>query len=170
MYKTLILDRDGVINHVCSNYVKSISELSIIPSSIKAINFAIRHELEVVVASNQAGIGKKLFEEDVLIKINNEINKKLIKNIEFYYCKHTAEDNCACRKPKPGLLNKIINETNPPHIFIGDNYTDIMAAKAACIDAALVLTGHGQRFSNIIPKNIPIYKNLECFINSIFKA
>ena len=56
---------------------------------------------------------------------------KLIQPINFYYCTHKEEDNCSCRKPKPGLLDRIAEDYGiKPDLFIGDNITDYYAAKS----------------------------------------
>ena len=159
-FKTIILDRDGVINFVRKNYVKSIDELEFIPGSIKAINMLLSH-FNVVVASNQAGIGKGIFGEKELCDIERDINSKLERNIEFYYCKHQIQDNCNCRKPEPGMLLEIKLKYPGPYLFIGDNKTDFWAAKNAKVDFYFVKTGYGDKHHHLVPNENLIFENLE---------
>ena len=88
LYKTIILDRDGVINQLKENYVKSVSDLEFIPGSIRAINRLKKH-YQVVVASNQSGVGRGLFSFEALKSVENAINKDIGSKLDFYYCLHT---------------------------------------------------------------------------------
>ena len=170
LYNTVILDRDGVINHVNPDYVRNHEQLFFIEGSTKAIKYLQKLNINVVVASNQAGIGKKLFTESNLMEINNKINSHLKKNVEFYYCKHIKEQKCDCRKPRPGLLFDIMDSYPPPYLFVGDNISDILAARAANIDAALVLTGYGSKYASEVADDVPIFSDLNELVYKFFRA
>jgi D-glycero-D-manno-heptose 1,7-bisphosphate phosphatase len=170
LYNTVILDRDGVINHVNPDYVRNHEQLFFIEGSIKAIKYLQRLKINVAVASNQAGIGKKLLTESNLWEINKKINSHLKENIIFYYCKHTKERQCDCRKPQPGLLFDIMDNYPPPYLFVGDNISDILAARAANIDAALVLTGYGSKYASEVTDDVPIFSDLNELVYKLFRS
>ena len=91
-YKTIILDRDGVINEVRDEYVKTKNDLKYITGSINAIN-KLLSKCEVAVASNQAGVGKGLLSYEDLSLINSDINGQLSRDIDFFYCTHLHGSN-----------------------------------------------------------------------------
>ena len=106
LYKTIILDRDGVINQLKENYVKSVSDLEFIPGSIRAIN-RLKSIIKLLwhQISQELEGGYLVFE--ALKSVENAINKDIGSKLDFYYCLHTPSDNCLCRKPKPGLILKL---------------------------------------------------------------
>ena len=168
-YKTIILDRDGVINQVVPNYVKSPQELKFIPGSTAAIRALLALNKKVIIASNQAGVGKGLFTIDDLEKINQKINTTVGATLTYFYCTHTKSDNCSCRKPQPGLLTQIKRREPSSHIMVGDNITDINAAQAANIPAILVKTGHGEKFVSEVKSDILIFSRLETAMSELIK-
>ena len=136
--KAIFLDRDGVINQNRHDYVKDISELkilSIIPESIK--KFKLLGFL-VIVVTNQSAINRGLTSHENVNKIHQTINDFLKKNKTsidaFYYCPHTPNENCICRKPKPGLIMQASNDFKielKSSWMIGDNDSDVKAGKSA---------------------------------------
>jgi len=133
--KTVFVDRDGVINQERSDYVKSISELKIFPSVAKNIKLLKDAGFLVVVITNQSAINRGIITHEIVKQIHNSIQVHLKKNgtflDDFYYCPHTPDENCNCRKPKSGLLEKAILELNidlNSSWMIGDNDSDIEAA------------------------------------------
>lgn len=168
-YQTIILDRDGVINEVRFDYVKHPNEMIFIDGSVDAINQLLELGLHVVVATNQSGVGRKKFNEVQLKKVENKINKSLIKPIDFFNCMHHPDERCICRKPMPGLLEEIKRQYKAPFIFIGDNITDCEAANAAGIDFWFVETGYGFKHSKRSNKQKNVFKDLAAaasYINS----
>ena len=148
--KVVFLDRDGVISEFTpGDYVKTWQEFKFIPQAIEALYEISQAGYKIVIVSNQAGVHKKLFSEEDL----NGITKKMLNvfqnegiSIEkIYYCLHTDEENCSCRKPKPGLLFKAEEELGPidfgQTFFVGDSPTDIEAGKQAGTKTILVLSG-----------------------------
>lgn len=148
----VILDRDGVINEDSPDYVKSVDEWIAIPQSLEAIARLNHAEHKVAVATNQSGLARGYFSHEALENMHKKMQSELAKvggQIDgIYYCPHHPDENCSCRKPKPGLLNKIIadfcaeiNDT----ILIGDSWRDIQAARAVGCRCLLVLTGNGHQ-------------------------
>jgi len=148
--KVVFLDRDGVINEYPGdrNYVTCWDEFRFIPNSIEAIKLFKKHNYKVFVASNQAGVAKGLYSKKEL----DYITDNMLENIRgrgadldgVYYCMHRDEDNCGCRKPKPGLFIKALGtlEGKPDVCFvIGDSFRDMKAARAAGCRTVLVFSG-----------------------------
>jgi D-glycero-D-manno-heptose 1,7-bisphosphate phosphatase len=150
--KLVILDRDGVINHDSDQYIKSPEEWKPIPGSLAAIARLNQAGYRVVVASNQSGVGRGLFETDTLIAIHDKMLKALAQvggRIDaIFFCPHTNADNCDCRKPKPGMLREIAARFNADLTgvpAIGDSLRDLQAAAAVGAQPMLVLTGKGRK-------------------------
>jgi D-glycero-D-manno-heptose 1,7-bisphosphate phosphatase len=155
--KLIILDRDGVINHDSDDYIKNEDEWIPLPGSIEAMALLSRAGFTVCVATNQSGLARGLFDEFALARIH-ELMCTLVEDSggrvdAIFYCPHSPNDNCDCRKPKPGLLNQI--ETQFSHTvqdawFIGDAEKDIDAALAKGCKPILVLTGKGKLTSEAL--------------------
>jgi len=150
--KLVILDRDGVINHDSDQYIKSADEWKPIPGSLAAIARLNQAGYRVVVATNQSGVGRGLFETDTLIAIHDKMLKSLAQvggRIDaIFFCPHTNTDNCECRKPKPGMLKEIAARFNADLAgvpAIGDSLRDLQAAVAVGAQPMLVLTGKGRK-------------------------
>ena len=150
--KLVILDRDGVINQDSDLYIKSPEEWRPIPGSLDAIATLNQWGYRVVVATNQSGIGRGLFEMDTL----NAIHEKMTKAVaqaggridSLFYCPHTNADKCTCRKPKAGMLEQIASRYNADLEgvpAIGDSLRDLEAAVAVGAQPILVLTGKGKK-------------------------
>jgi D-glycero-D-manno-heptose 1,7-bisphosphate phosphatase len=148
--KLAILDRDGVINYDSKQYIKSPEEWKPIPGSLAAIARLNQQGYRVVVATNQSGIGRGLFEMDTL----NAIHDKMLKATAqaggridaVFFCPHTNADQCDCRKPEPGMLREIGKRYNTDLAdvpAIGDSLRDIQVAAAVGAQPMLVLTGNG---------------------------
>ena len=166
---TIILDRDGVLNEVIPDYVKSIDELFVLDSSVDAIKKLLGYGFGVVVASNQAGVSKNLISKKTLSDIEKVFCERIQAKIEFFYCTHLPSEGCSCRKPKTGLIDAIQSKYQPPFTFVGDNITDFQAANRSNIDFILVCTGHGLKFRKILSGKCSIYPDLLSYVNSICK-
>lgn len=146
----IILDRDGVINHDSDNYIKSVEEWTPIPESIDAIARLSNAGYKVVVATNQSGLARGLFDEITLANIHSYMCS-LVEGAggqidAIFYCPHGPNDGCSCRKPLPGMLNQIEEEFNlsvQNAYFIGDTEKDIDAALSKLCQPILVRTGKG---------------------------
>ena len=133
--KTVFVDRDGVINQERSDYVKSISELEIYPNVAKNIKLLKDAGFLVIVITNQSAVNRGIITHEIVSQIHDSIQDHLKKYGTFldgfYYCPHTPDENCNCRKPKSGLLEKAILELNVDlnsSWMIGDSDSDIEAA------------------------------------------
>jgi D-glycero-D-manno-heptose 1,7-bisphosphate phosphatase len=167
--KLIILDRDGVINYDSDQYIKGPDEWRPIPGSLEAIARLNQADYRVVVATNQAGIGRGLFDMTTLNAIHDKMHKAVALaggHIDaIFYCPHTNAADCRCRKPKPGLLEDIaeryhIDLNGVP--AVGDSLRDLQAAAAVGARPLLVLTGKGKRTvaAGGLPAKTPIYANL----------
>jgi D-glycero-D-manno-heptose 1,7-bisphosphate phosphatase len=148
--KLIILDRDGVINHDRSDYVKSVDECVPIDGSIDAIVRLYKAGFTVVVATNQSGLARGKFDLDDLEamhgKITNLVEEKGGELGAIFYCPHAPEDSCKCRKPIPGLVDAIEAEFNISAegcYFVGDSLRDLQAGVLKGCKPVLVKTGNG---------------------------
>lgn len=172
----IILDRDGVINEDSDDYIKSPDEWTAIPGSLEAIGKLNRHGYQVIIASNQSGIGRKLFTIDALNAIHIKMNMHLAQYggviDSIFFCPHPPKYDCRCRKPKPGLLNDISARFRIPlnKVYcVGDKMSDVQAAQGAGGEPVLVRTGKGQGQidDGLVPQGIPVYNDLAEFVNAI---
>ncbi len=175
----IILDRDGVINYDSDEYIKTPDEWKAIPGSLEAIATLTRQHYQVVVVSNQSGIGRKKFTIDDLNAIHNKMHSHLSQYggviDAIFFCPHTPRDDCNCRKPKPGMYNQVSERLRTPlnKVYcIGDKMTDIRAIQSAGGKPVLVKTGKGKQEidEGNVPAGIPIYKDLSTFVNELFAS
>ena len=149
--KTVFIDRDGVINEdLIDDYIKSWDDFRFIPGSVEAMKKLSAKGYNIVIISNQAGIGDGIYSETTLDHITNRMLHELKQNsVEvkgIYYCLHGKDAGCECRKPKTGLFVQAAKDIkfNPTETyFIGDKATDIEAGKKFGLKTLFVLTGHG---------------------------
>jgi len=148
--KVVFLDRDGVISKYTPNdYVKKWEEFVFLPNAIKGLKILNDAGYKIIIISNQAGVNKGIFSEedlkDITDKMEELLKKKGIKIEKVYYCIHTDEENCNCRKPKPGLFFKAKEEIGnidfSKIFFIGDSEVDVKAGKSVGTKTILVLSG-----------------------------
>lgn len=148
--KLVILDRDGVINEDSTAFIKSAEEWQALPGSLDAIARLGRAGWRVVVATNQSGLHRKLFDIGSLLRIHEKMHRQLAEvggQIDaIFVCPCTDRERCTCRKPKPGMLNEIAERlfvTLEDVPYIGDRASDLRAAKSAGAQPWLVRTGQG---------------------------
>jgi len=148
--KVIFLDRDGVINEYPGDkkYVNNWEEFKFIPGSIEGIKKLNLSKFRVFIVSNQAGIAKGLYTKEDLARIDAHMVKAFKEKGAFisgiYYCTHHPSNNCACRKPKIGLLKEAVSSLGlKPKIsfFIGDSFLDMKAARNFGAKSILVLSG-----------------------------
>lgn len=168
--KLIILDRDGVINFDSTEYIKSPDEWKPIPGSLEAIARLNQDGYHVVVATNQSGVGRGLFEVAALNAIHDKMHKALAhvggRIDAVFFCPHAQEADCNCRKPKPGLLEEIAHRFNTELEgvpFIGDSLRDLQAAVQVNAQPILVLTGKGKqtKVAGGLPPNLQIFADLD---------
>jgi len=150
--KLIILDRDGVINYDSDQFIKSPDEWKPIPGSLEAIARLNQNGYRVVVATNQSGIGRGLFDMPTLNAIHDKMHKSLAQfggRIDaVFFCPHTNEADCSCRKPKSGMMLEIsarygVGLAGVP--AVGDSLRDLQAAARLGANPYLVLTGKGSK-------------------------
>ena len=170
--KLVILDRDGTINFDSDAYVKSPAEWTPIPGSLEAIARLHQADYRVVVATNQSGIGRGLFDSQTLSAIHDKLQRALGQaggRIDaFFFCPHKPEDQCRCRKPQPGMLLEVARRFNVPiedAYMVGDSRKDLEAAAAAGARPVLVLTGSGAQTQaqGKLPRGTAVYPDLAAF-------
>jgi D-glycero-D-manno-heptose 1,7-bisphosphate phosphatase len=168
--KLIILDRDGVINHDSEKYIKNVDEWIPIEESLEAIANLTQLDYKVVVCTNQSGFGRGLFGMEEL----NEMHEKMHKLVEqaggeiaaIVMCPHLPTDNCACRKPKPGMILEICERFNVDDIsqvmMVGDSERDLEAIHKAGGIPVLVKTGNGKKtlVKSKLPPGTLVFENL----------
>jgi D-glycero-D-manno-heptose 1,7-bisphosphate phosphatase len=177
--RLIILDRDGVINEDSMDYIKSPEEWQPIPGSLEAIAQLNRAGYRVVVVTNQSAIGRGLLDLNTLCRIHDKMAHSLADVGGFieavFFCPHRPEDNCECRKPKPGLLKDIgarldMDLTDVP--AIGDSLRDLQAAAAVGARAILVRTGKGEATREAIQgkMHVAVYRDLAEAVDQLLLA
>lgn len=180
--KTVILDRDGVINQDSDEFIKSVDEWLPIPGSLEALALLHRHDYRVVVATNQSGVARGLFSLATLNEIHRhmlaETKKKggLIEAV--FFCPHGPDEKCQCRKPATGMFRDIANrlkiEMNGVPA-VGDSMRDLQAAIEVGALPVLVKTGKGKLTNKLLkkadspvsPDDVSIFKNLAAFTDAL---
>jgi D-glycero-D-manno-heptose 1,7-bisphosphate phosphatase len=174
--KLIILDRDGVINQDSDAFIKSPDEWMPIPGSLEAIARLNQAGYRVIVLTNQSGIARRLF--DILTL--NSIHQKMHAAAQLagadidaiFFCPHAADDNCDCRKPKPGLFHAVAKrfEVSLKGIpTVGDSLRDLQAGFVAGCVPHLVLTGKGEktRAKGGLPPGTMIYSDLAAVVDHL---
>lgn len=177
--KLIILDRDGVINYDSDKFIKSPDEWIPVPGSLEAIARLNQAGYRVVVASNQSGVARGLFSIFTL----NAIHKKLHASAQqvgadidaIFFCPHAADDNCDCRKPKPGLMQEIakrfgVSLKGVP--CVGDSLRDLQAGFICGCTPYLVLTGKGEKTlaTGGLPPGTTVHANLAAVVDNLLQT
>ena len=170
--KLVVLDRDGVINVDSDAFIKSPDEWVAIPGSLEAIARLNQAGYRVAIASNQSGIGRGLFDMAALNAMHEKMNRAAAavggRIDAVFFCPHTQEDECECRKPKPGMLQQIVErfEIDPEDTpVVGDSLRDLQAGAALGFAPHLVLTGKGRKTlaAGNLPPNTKVHDDLRTF-------
>ena len=174
--KLVILDRDGVINHDSDNYIRSAGEWVPIPGSLEAIARLHREGYKIIVATNQSGVGRGLFDMDALGRIHarmlEAVRAKGGEIDAIFFCAHKPEDDCRCRKPQPGLFQEIAErlKVNLNGVYaVGDSERDVAAARLVSARPVLVRTGKGRRVlrKNKALADVPLFDDLAGFTDAL---
>jgi len=167
--KLIILDRDGVINFDSDQFIKTTEEWLPIPGSLEAIARLNQAGYRVAVATNQSGIGRGLFDMPTLNAIHDKMHKACAQvgaHIDaIFFCPHTNDAQCNCRKPKSGMLEEIAERygmslQGVP--AVGDSLRDLEAATRLSAKPYLVLTGKGKKTQDKggLPEGTLVYPDL----------
>ena len=174
--KLIVLDRDGVINSDSEHFIKSPEEWRPVPGSVEAVARLNHAGYRVVVATNQSGIGRGLFDMGMLNTIHEKMHKALAhagaRVDAIFFCPHTADSKCECRKPKAGMLIEIGKRFNTELTgvpCIGDSLRDLQAAEAVGAQPMLVLTGKGEKTlrDGDFPKRTVIFPDLAFAVSAL---
>ena len=156
MKKAVFLDRDGVINKA---FIKnglpespnSLSELEILPRVKESILRLKKLNFICLVVTNQPDVQRGKIKKNTIIKMNNFLKKK-IELDDIFVCYHDDQDNCNCRKPKPGLLLQARKKWNvdfKKSFIVGDRWRDIQAGKKVGCKTIFL----DYKYKDIKPKN-----------------
>jgi len=181
--KTIVLDRDGVINHDSDAFIKSVDEWQPIAGSIEAIAKLTHAGYRVFVLTNQSGIARGLFSLETLSHIHAKMRHLVsVANGSIdgvYFCPHGPDDDCDCRKPKAGLYDQLAKDENISFAgvySVGDSIRDLEAAQIAGATPVLVLTGKGKQSKKAITvsnehpfKKTPSYASLADFVEFLLE-
>ena len=174
-FKLVMLDRDGTINADSDDYIKSAEEWQPLPGALEAVARLNHAGWHVVVVTNQSGLGRGLFDMAALNAMHEKMNRLLAAQggrvDAVFFCPHTPEDGCRCRKPLPGLYLQIgerygIDLKGVP--AVGDSLRDLQAGAAAGCAPHLVLTGSASAYRQTgLPAEAPaatvVHEDLSAF-------
>jgi len=146
----VFLDRDGTICEEMG-YLNHLSRLHIFPFTAPAISKLNKAGLPVIVVTNQSGVSRRIFPESLVAQIHDRISQELsgagARVDGYYYCAHTSQDDCSCRKPLAGLLERAAREHGlrlESSFVVGDRYADVELAHGVGGRGVLVMTGYGR--------------------------
>ena len=177
--KLVILDRDGTINADSDDFVKTPDEWMPLPGALEAIARLNHAGWHVVVASNQSGLGRGLFDVASLNAMHAKMHKMLAavggRIDAVFYCPHSPEELCTCRKPLPGLFEQIGSRFGVPLSGVptaGDSVRDLVAGASAGCEPHLVLTGKSAPFAaggqpDGLPTGTVLHRDLAAFVDFI---
>jgi D-glycero-D-manno-heptose 1,7-bisphosphate phosphatase len=176
--KLIILDRDGVINQDSDAFVKNPDEWIALPGSLHAIARLTQAGWKVVVATNQSGLARGLFDMDTLTAIHAKMRRELAAaggSIDaVFMCPHGPDDNCTCRKPRPGMFEQIghrydVDLAGVP--AVGDSLRDLQASSSVGCSPWLVLTGNGKKTlaKGGLPENARVFDDLSAVADALLQ-
>ena len=176
----VILDRDGVINCDSAAFVKTLVEWQPLPGSIEAIAALSKAGFTVAVASNQSGLARGLLDRKALRAMHRKLRRLVASHggrvDRIVVCPHGPDDGCRCRKPAPGLLERLARHYGRSLAgvpVIGDSLRDLEAAAAAGAMPILVRTGNGTRTEAQLPdafRNISVYDDLAAVATALCES
>lgn len=177
--KFIILDRDGVINQDSDLFIKSPDEWIALPGSLEAIARLNEANYRVVVATNQSGIGRGLFDMNTFNAINDKMTKALVqvggRLDAIFFCPHSSDSTCECRKPKPGMFREIgqrfnVDLNGVP--CVGDSLRDLQAGAAVGCSPYLVKTGKGMGTleAGKLPEGTQVFDNLSAIVTHLLNV
>ena len=179
-FRHLILDRDGVLNYEApeGSYVREPSEFRWLPGALEGLAMLRRAGVRLSVATNQAGVGRRVMSLAQLAAVHERMQTDAAAHgaalDAVLYCPHAPEEQCACRKPAPGLIQAAVARSGiaaSDSIVVGDDRRDLEAAERAGVAAALVRTGKGRRTEALLGSAaVPAYDDLHELARAILAA
>ena len=160
--KLLILDRDGTLNRSRDDYVASPEEWEALPGALEAVARLNQGGWRVVLATNQSGIGRGMFDAASLNAIHTKLHRQLATagaRVEaVFFCPHVPEDGCRCRKPAPGLFEQIGARFGVPLSQVpaaGNALRHVRAAASVGCPTHLLLTGQSEHLRGRVDEGSP---------------
>ncbi len=150
--KVAFLDRDGVINHDRSDYIKSLDEFHLLSRSLDALRLLFENGWSAIVITNQSAIGRGLISLSSLDRIHSHLTNRVAESggciADIFFCPHRPDEGCLCRKPKPEMIWRAAEKYGidlSSAVMVGDRTKDIQCGQAAgCGHTILVRTGAGK--------------------------
>ena len=150
--RVVFLDRDGVINEDSPAYIKSWAEFVFLPRSLDALGRLNQAGFQAIIITNQSGIDRGYFTPETLSHMHTQMVKQIQAHggsiTDIFFCPHTPEAQCDCRKPRTGLIRQAVQKYGlvvEQTVMIGDSTKDIECARnAGCGRHILVKTGNGK--------------------------
>ena len=134
--RAVFLDRDGTMAEDVS-YCRRPEDFRLLRNTAKAIKLLNECGFKVIVVTNQSGVGRGYFTEEALAQIHEKMKRELARQgarvDAIYYCPHHPDDNCDCRKPKPGMMRQAVKDYHidlERSFVMGDMLSDIAMGKA----------------------------------------
>lgn len=178
--KIVVLDRDGVINEDSPDYIKSVAEWHPVPGSLEAIARLCQAGYRVFVASNQSGLGQRLFDYDAFSALNDRLQKQVAElggRVDgIFFAPDHPDQPTAKRKPAPGMLldlGKRLGVNLETVQVVGDSLRDLEAARAAGAKPVLVRTGNGRQTEAQHAdrlSDVRIYDSLGDFVSALLSG
>ena len=176
--KLIILDRDGVINADSAAFIKSPAEWKPLPGSLEAIARLCQADYRVILATNQSGVARGLFDMDTLNAIHQKMHQAVAavggRIDAIFYCPHSSDSRCDCRKPRPGMFHRIahcfnVNLVGVP--AVGDSLRDLQAGALAGAQPFLVLTGKGKKTlaDGSLPEGTQVFADLAATVTHLLE-
>lgn len=145
--KTIFLDRDGVIN-IDKHYLYKVEDFEFTDKLFETCRYFQSLDYQIIVITNQSGIARGYFSQADFEKLTNWMIKEFKKNdidiLDVFHCPHGPDDNCLCRKPKPGMIEDACNKYNIDlnnSWMIGDKVSDMEVALNAGVNNSILITG-----------------------------
>ena len=181
--KLVILGRDGILNEYREDHVKAPEEWVPVPGALEAVSRLNHAGWHAVVATNQAGIGRGMIDMATVNAVHAYMNRKLMEQggriDAVFFCPHTPEEGCDCRKPLPGMMLDIAHRYGIDlHAvpMVCDTLRDLQAAQAAGCEPHLVLSGRSQglddatleRYIEQVPRTV-VHDSLQAFAEHLMR-
>ncbi len=159
--KCVFIDRDGTLIEEV-NFLHKVEDLRFFDYTNESVKLLKENGFLVIVATNQSGIGRKIYTEQDMHNVHQAIQNQLTNKIDaFYFCPHLPDENCRCRKPNLGMIEQAIENFSidlENSWMIGDKVLDVELGKNANIKTALVKTGYAGKDVEMMPRNPDLFE------------